>query len=129
MKLKNLLGGKNAKNIEEAMKEIRTELQRSETFQKEALAYFEDIDARLKRSIQGIETVRFNPFQGTGTGGNQSFSTVFINEHGNGVVLSGLHSRDRISIFSKPLKGFISEFELSDEEKGVMRKAQESFVK
>ena len=86
--------------------------------------HLNDIEKRLKRSMQSVETIRFNPFKGTGDGGNQSFSTSFLNENGDGVVISSLYSRDRISLFSKPLSKFESNFELTGEEKGVIKEAK-----
>ncbi len=124
IRIKNLLGGTNAKNIEEGMNALRSELKAMQTFSEQASAHFQNIEKRLRKSIQSVETVRFNPFKGTGAGGNQSFSTSFTNEHGDGVVISSLHSRERVSIFSKPLKEFGSEYEMSDEEKDVVGKAK-----
>jgi hypothetical protein len=100
------------------------DIEKMHHFQKESLAYFEEIEDRLSRSIQAVKTVRFNPFKGTGEGGNQSFSTAFINENGDGVVISSLYSRDRVSIFSKPIAEFQSEFELTEEERGVVDEAK-----
>ncbi len=124
-RLNNILGGTHATSIEEGMKVLREELKAMQTFSERASAHFQNIEKRLRNSIQHVETVRFNPFKGTGAGGNQSFSTSFTNEHGDGVVISTLHSRERISVFSKPLKGFSSEFELSDEEKEVVGRAKQ----
>lgn len=124
IKIKNLLGGTNAKNVEEGMNIIRSEIKAMQDFSEKASAHFLNIEKRLRKSIQSVETVRFNPFKGTGAGGNQSFSTSFVNEHGDGVVVSSLHSRERISVFSKPLKNFSSEYEMSDEEKEVVAKAK-----
>ncbi len=45
-----------------------------------------------------------------------SFSTAFINEHGDGIVLTSHYARERISMFAKPVKAFASEHELSEEE-------------
>jgi len=125
-KIKQLLGGTDAKNIEEALVLHKAELDKFNIFKSTVNKYLETVEMRLKRSIQGVETVRFNPFKGTGDGGNQSFSTAFVDEVGSGVVVSGLYSRERISIFSKPLKGYNSEFELSDEEREVIEKAKRS---
>lgn len=125
IKINNLLGGTNAKSIEDAMSTLREELKAMQVFSEKASNHFQHIEKRLRKSIQSVETVRFNPFKGTGAGGNQSFSTSFVNEHGDGVVISTLHSRERISVFSKPLKHFASEFEMSDEEKEVVNKAKE----
>lgn len=82
---------------------------------------------RLKRDIEGIKKedlthvqrvglIRFNPFDDTG--GNQSFALALLNDHGDGVVISSLHSRETTRIYGKPVKGFSeSGFEFSSEEK------------
>ncbi len=120
IKLKNLLKGKDAKSLEDSIVGSLDNLKKLNDFQKEVIAHFVNIEKRLKRSIQAVETIRFNPFKGTGDGGNQSFSTSFISENGKGVVLSILYSRDRVSVFSKPLDKFESQFELTEEEKEVI---------
>ncbi len=120
IKIRKLLIGKNATSLEDSIVEAGKNLDRLNNFQKEATSYFTNIERRLKRSIQAIETVRFNPFKGTGDGGNQSFSTTFVSENGDGVVISSLYSRDRIGIFSKPVEKFQSPFELTEEEKEVL---------
>jgi hypothetical protein len=95
-------------------------------FTKDMESYLMTVERRLKKSIQGVETIRFNPFKGTGSGGNNSFSTAFLNEYGNGVVLTSMYSRDRISMFAKPVKGFKSEYELSEEELESIEKAKQN---
>ena len=127
-KIKRLLGGTQAKDIQEALVIIRKELDKLKGFRNEVDKYLETVEMRLKRSVQGVETVRFNPFKGTGDGGNQSFSTAFLDEEGNGVTVSGLYSRERVSIFSKAVKNFSSDFELTDEERGVIENARKKLT-
>ncbi len=79
------------------------------------------LDERIKKKIQSAKTIRFNPFHGTGSGGNQSFATALLDEKGDGVVLSSLYSREKLSIFAKPIKNRTSEFELTDEEAEVLK--------
>ena len=123
-RLRKLFKGKSGGDLEEELREIHKGVEDYEIFKKDSINYLKNIEARLKRSLQAVETVRFNPFKGTGSGGNQSFSTAFLNERGDGVVISSLYSRDRVSVFSKPVKRFKSEFELTDEERAVMKNAQ-----
>lgn len=120
VKIKKLLIGKDAKSLEDSIVNTKDNLEKLNLFQRESSLYFKNIEKRLHRSLQAIETIRFNPFKGTGEGGNQSFSTAFVSEDGDGVVLSSLYSRDRVSVFSKPLKKFESNFELTEEEKEVI---------
>ena len=124
IKIKRLLKGKNARSLEDSIVETLTNLEKLNEFQKEAILHFTNVEKRLKRSIQAVETVRFNPFKGMGEGGNQSFSTSFTSENGDGVVLSSLYSRDRVSVFSKPLEKFESKFELTEEEKEVIKNSK-----
>ena len=77
---------------------------------------------KLRKSIRGLETIRFNPFPDQGS--NQSFAIGMLNEEGDGVVLSSLYSRDRMSVFAKPIKNSKSEYELSAEEKNALQKAK-----
>lgn len=125
IKMWKLLRGGNGKSLENSIVGAHQNLEKLNEFQKEAVNHFINVEKRLKRSVQAVETIRFNPFKGIGEGGNQSFSTSFVSENGDGVVISSLYSRDRVSIFSKPLEKFGSNFELTEEEKEVVSGAKE----
>lgn len=124
-RISTLLGTGTSTNIEEGIRDIQRRLDNAEKFQRESTKYLRLIESRVKRSLQTSETLRFNPFKGTGDGGNQSFATTFINENGDGVVLSSLYSRERVSIFSKPIKDFKPTFELSEEEEETLKRARQ----
>ena len=83
--------------------------------------YLETIERRLKKSVQGIGIIRFNPFEDAGS--NQSFCIAFLNEDGDGVVISSLYSREKVSVYAKPIKNYKSEYSLSDEEKEAVKSA------
>ena len=51
-----------------------------------------------------------------------------LNEEGNGVVLSSLYSRERMSIFAKPIKNGKSEYELTEEESKSFQHADYCFA-
>jgi len=95
-----------------------------EEFRRESEEYLSDLEQRVRRSSQAVETVRFNAFGGGGNGGNQSFATALLDEYGNGVVFSSIYSRERVSVFAKPIKKFTSEYELSEEENQAIAGAQ-----
>ena len=71
--------------------------------------------------------MRFNPFKDVG--GNQSFAIAIVNEDGDGIVLSSLYSRERMSVFAKQIKKGISEVELTEEEKIIVVEAQKQTEK
>lgn len=123
-RLKKLLGGKDSRSFVTAVHAIHRELKDTDAFKKDMLGVIENMENRLRKTVRGVETIRYNPFQGTGSGGNQSFATALINEEGDGVVISSLYSRDRTNVFSKPVKRHSSPFELSDEERHVLQEAR-----
>ena len=121
-RLKRFFLGKKAKDLEDTIASLEQEISKlnkaKENFEKEILV----INTKLKGSIRGLETIRFNPFPDQGS--NQSFAIGMLNENGDGVVLSSLYSRERMSIFAKPIKNGKSEYELTTEEKEALEKAQ-----
>ncbi|MFZ2621302.1 MAG: DUF4446 family protein [Minisyncoccia bacterium] len=125
IRVKKLLTGKNGKSLEDSIVSAHQNLSKLNDFQREAISHFIDVERRLNRSVQAVETIRFNPFKGDGVGGTQSFSTAFINANGDGVVISSLYSRDRVSVFSKPIIKFESNFGLTEEEKSVVNNSKD----
>ncbi|MFA6797430.1 MAG: DUF4446 family protein [Candidatus Paceibacterota bacterium] len=126
-KLRKLLGCRKG-NLDDAFDHLRKEVESLKKYSENTTERFQTIDNKLKKTISGNETVRFNPFKGTGSGSNQSFATALINSDGDGVILSSLYSRDHVSIFSKPIKKLISEYELTAEERMALQKAKESII-
>jgi hypothetical protein len=127
-KLKKFLADKNAESIGDSMVNLASRADTLEKFRSNLEEYLVNVERRLKKSVQAVHTVRFNPFKASGGGGNQSFATAFIDESGDGVVISSLYSRDNVSIFGKPVKNHASEYELSDEEKEAIKIAKEKLT-
>ena len=116
-----LLGGKSGASLEDAISANREGLQDLMLFKSAVETELNRINDRIKKKLHGAKTLRFNPFHGTGSGGNQSFATAFLDEQGDGVVISSLYSREKVSVFAKPIKNRTSEFDLTDEEKEVLK--------
>lgn len=129
IRMKRLMRGKNGTSLEEAFNSVQGDISDLHKFENDMKNYLTDVEKRLRRSVQAVETIRYNPFKGTGSGGNQSFATTLISEEGNGVVISSLYSREHVSVFSKPVKSHASEFELTEEELEVLNRAKESLGK
>jgi len=121
-KLKKFLGGKKATTLEDTIVRLQKDVSSLNETRNAVNSYLEDVERRLKQSIQNVKTIRFNPFKGSG--GGQSFTTAMLSEDGDGVVISTLHARDRISIFGKPITKFASEHELSEEEKEAIKRVR-----
>ncbi|MEK7068421.1 MAG: DUF4446 family protein [Patescibacteria group bacterium] len=114
--------------IEETLATLSHDMKEFHAFREELEAYLKVAEMRLRGSIQGLGVVRFNPFQGDGSGGNQSFAIALLDEFGHGVVLSTLYARDRVGIYCKPIEGGKSLFETSDEERQAIEKARKNIA-
>lgn len=122
-RLKKLLAGKNAQSLEHVIGELGKDIRALEKFRDTTNTYLKSSEERLRRSVQGVETLRFNAFKGNGEGGNQSFAIALLSENGDGAVISSLYARDRVSVFAKPVKNFSSELEMTTEEKEAIQRA------
>ncbi|MFA6393034.1 MAG: DUF4446 family protein [Candidatus Paceibacterota bacterium] len=121
-RFRKFFAGTKAKNLEDVMLRLGEQMATLKETQIEINKHLVTVDKRLDKSIRSVETVRFNPFLDAGS--NQSFAISFLNDEGNGVVMSSLYARDRMSIFAKPIIAGKSDFELSTEEKEVLEKSK-----
>lgn len=65
---------------------------------------------------------RYNPF--TDTGGDQSFTAAILDDLGDGIMISSLHSRENTRLYAKKVDGGkVSSQSLSSEEQEVIKQA------
>ncbi len=117
-----------AGSLEESIDILARDMKGLKDFRGELEKYLKLAETRLRGSVSGIGVVRFNPFA-EGQGGNQSFCAAFLDEGGNGVVLSTLYARDRVGVYGKPVEAGNSSFELTAEEKQAIAQAQEQIAR
>ena len=103
--LKKLL--KNQKDTDKVIKEIKKEL------------VFLAEDGKLH--VQKTGLVRFNPFREIG--GDHSFSLAILDGKDTGIVITGLHTRERTRIYAKTIEKGKSNLDLSAEEKKAINLA------
>ena len=82
------------------------------------------IEEKDKRHIQKVGLIRFNPF--SELGGDHSFCLAILDDRDSGVVITGLHTRDRTRVYIKDIKNGQSSLELSSEEKKALASAEKS---
>jgi len=121
-RLKKFFKGKKAQDLEKVLISLDNDFKKITVRQGETEKYLETVEQRLKNSVQNVNIVRFNPFDDAGS--NQSFSIAFLNEHGDGVTISSLYSREDVRIYAKPIKNYQSEYTLTEEEKEVIKIAR-----
>ncbi|AET70995.1 hypothetical protein Desor_5629 [Desulfosporosinus orientis DSM 765] len=98
---------KNVENLEQAVKKCNERL--------------EPMELKLRASIDRAELLRFRAFEDVGS--DLSFAIALLNQEGDGIVISSIHSRAEARIYAKPVKRGESTYLLSDEEKEVIKKA------
>ena len=75
-----------------------------------------------KKHLQKIGFKRYNPF--TDTGGDQSFSLALLDENGDGLMISSLHSRENTRLYAKKVEnGKVLSQALGKEEQEVINEA------
>lgn len=125
-KLKRLMRGKNAASLEDTIIELENEIKRLKKFRRETLNSLEIFNNRIAKSIKSAGHINYKAFSGMDSGGSNSFSTALVDEHGDGVVLSTLHARNRINVYAKPIMNWQPELELTKEELETLQKVKDS---
>src|SRR3989344_2071090 len=123
-KFKKLPSVKSDKIVNDRLKKLEEDTSELIKFKDKTELNIISINNEIRDTIQGIETIRFNPFKGDGIGGDQSFATALLDKNGNGIILSSLYSRQKVSVFAKPISNWISKYEMTEEEKEVLEKAK-----
>jgi hypothetical protein len=92
-------------------------------------ARMEELDSELhalqhasEYDLQHLGIVRFNPF--TNTGGDQSFTLALTDGHGDGALITSLHTRDGTRIYARALHAWDA-MHLGEEERQAIAQARE----
>ncbi|HSM34036.1 MAG TPA: DUF4446 family protein [Anaerolineae bacterium] len=72
-------------------------------------------------AISRIGLVRFDAF--SDTGGAQSFALALVDDDGDGIVLTSLHSRPSTRVYIKTIRRGVADAPLSGEEEQALREA------
>lgn len=113
-------------NIESALVEIYSYLEKNHKQNIEITNHLKILDKKIHTTPRGLGLVMFKAFDGMKSGGTNSFSLALLNEKGDGAILSTLHSRERVNVYSKEIKAFKSPVLLTEEEQEALTKAQNS---
>ncbi|MCS7093000.1 MAG: DUF4446 family protein [Patescibacteria group bacterium] len=99
-------------------------LEKEEQILKEINSLKESFHSHLNLSrkfLQKFDLLRYDPFQREGV--KQSFVIVFLDAENNGLILNFIYTKDGLRIYPKKItKGKSEEYELSDEEKKLIKR-------
>lgn len=85
---------------------------------------FKEIDRLDDANVYNIKKlglVKFNPFKELG--GDHSFTLALLDGDDSGLILTGLHTRERTRVYLRKIKKGKSEHKLSGEEERALKKA------
>lgn len=123
VKILALTKGTSGQSLEKHVMKILAYHEEYEKAHDKVLHRLASLEDRMKRAVRKISTVRFDPFEGQGSG-KQSFAIALIDDEGNGAVVSSLHAHSQTKVFAKPIEKFNSTHELSEEERRAIENAQ-----
>lgn len=121
---KRLTKGVDVEDLKKVLEKLLANGEENTKSIKEIIGKINSIEEADKRHIQKVGLVRFNPFRELG--GDHSFSLAILDDRNNGVVITGLHTRERTRIYMKDIKGGKSTLELSNEEQKAVASAEKS---
>ena len=121
-KLKNLFQGQNGMDLEKIILDMQSRINSQNAHVIKNANDLQNVNDKLRKRVRNVSTLRFKPFEDAGS--NQSFAIAIIDDDANGVILSSLYTRERMSVFAKPVVNGKSEFELTNEEKNVLESAK-----
>lgn len=75
----------------------------------------------IQGAIQRFSVYRYDAFEDMG--GKMSFSAAFLNDKGDGVVISCINGRQEARTYAKPVAAARSDYNLSPEEEEAIRRA------
>lgn len=79
------------------------------------------LNEQVKYCVQHVGVVRFNPYHDTG--GDHSFAIAMLDAHSDGLVMTGMHGRNGVRLYAKPVTRGRSTYPLSDEERQAIEQA------
>jgi hypothetical protein len=110
-----LLNGDSNVNVEQLLLSIQGKLNQQQAEIKASNSHITNIHEALTKMKSKAGIHRYNAF---GEGGNDlSFSLAILDELQNGILLTGIHSREQTYIYAKPIQKGNSTYALSPEEK------------
>lgn len=120
-KYKRLTRGVNNKNLEELVISKFNEVDKASAKVDEAINQCKIIKDEIKGCVNKVSVIRYKAFSDIGS--DLSFSIAILDSYNDGVIITGIYSRQDSITYAKPVDKGISRYELSEEETYVLNDA------
>ena len=114
----------NGNNLDELLKKYISDVREIKKDNTEIKNYYTKLDSDMASCIQKVGLIRYNAFKDVGS--DLSFAIALLDGNDTGVVLNGLYGSESSNIYAKPIKGGISTYQLSEEEKYALEIAEQN---
>ncbi|MBB6674395.1 DUF4446 family protein [Cohnella nanjingensis] len=118
---RKLVGETGVAQLEDVMDALHRKLSEVESRQARQDTHLDQQEKRLAALKGRVGVHRFNAFSDQGS--DLSFSIAIVNDDQDGVVITGIHSREQAFLYAKPLDKGQSAYMLSPEEKTAITQA------
>jgi hypothetical protein len=108
------MSGADYGNIEDLIKNCISETKEVKEKYSESELKINNLQRDIIQCIQKVGIVRYNAFDNVGS--DLSFCVALLDNNNNGIVLSGIYSRDNSMNYAKPITDGKSKYALSAEE-------------
>jgi hypothetical protein len=125
-RFRKLVTANKGYDFEKGLSIISKEVHELHEYKKISTKTQKELKEKIATCLRTDAITHFSAFDGLHSGGNQSFVITLLNEHGDGIILSTIHARERVNVFAKNIKAFIPAVQLTDEEAESLTQAKES---
>lgn len=110
-----MMNGSQSENMEQLIIDMQKGLNEQKAESLATSAKVETIHKALMKTKSKIAIHRYNAFNEGGS--DLSFTIAILDDYQDGVILTGIHSREQMYLYAKPIQNAQSTYTLSPEEK------------
>ncbi|MCD1261807.1 DUF4446 family protein [Paenibacillus athensensis] len=114
-KYTQMMNGGQVDDLEGLLTEIQMKLNTQKAESDQTAAKVEQIITNVKSMKSNVAIHRYNAFGEPGS--DLSFTVAMLDDQDNGLIMTGIHSREQTYIYAKPVQKGQSTYTLSPEEK------------
>jgi len=120
-KYRKFTRGVNGKNIEELVISYMDRVDEAKTNTEVTKEKCDKLAGKVESCLQKTSILRYKAFENVGS--DLSFSISMLDNNNDGFILTGIYGRNDSTTYAKPIEKGLSRYDLSEEEKEVLKKA------